>query len=115
MSLLTDRLAAYGCRIDEAMGRFLHNEEFYAVCYEKFLEDKSFAGLGKSLGAGDVQAAFEAAHELKGVSANMGITPVYDLLAELVEELRAGNIPSDAMITYQRLMGMRGELQSFAE
>lgn len=115
MSLLTDRLAAYGCSIDAAMGRFLHNEEFYAVCYEKFLADKSFAGLGKSLGAGDVQAAFEAAHELKGVSANMGITPVYDLLAELVEELRAGNIPSDAMITYQRLMAMRGELQTLAE
>ena len=61
MSALTDKLAAYGCNIDEAMGRFLNNEAFYAKCYGKFVADKSFARLGEALQAGDVKGAFEAA------------------------------------------------------
>ncbi len=114
MSALTDRLTAYGCNIDEAMGRFLNNEAFYAKCYGKFIEDKSFARLGETLQAGDVRASFEAAHDLKGISANMGITPVLDLVVVLVEELRAGRMPDNAMEMYQKLLDMRDELKAFA-
>ena len=49
MSALTDKLAAYGCNIDEAMGRFLHNEAFYAKYYGKFVAEKGFALLGEAL------------------------------------------------------------------
>ena len=34
------------------------------------------------------KAAFEAAHTLKGVSANLGLTDLYDSVFPLVEELR---------------------------
>ena len=115
MSALTDKLAAYGCNIDEAMGRFLNNEAFYAKCYGKFVNDKSFARLGETLQAGDVRASFEAAHDLKGISANMGITPVFELIVGLVEELRAGNMPPDAMDVYGKLVEMHKELKAFAE
>ena len=74
MSALTDKLSEYGCDIDGAMGRFLNNESFYAKCYGKFVADKGFDRLGESLQAGDVKGAFEAAHDLKGISANMGIS-----------------------------------------
>ncbi len=114
MSALTDKLAAYGCNIDEAMGRFLNNEAFYGKCYGKFVADKGFARLGEALQAGDVKGAFEAAHDLKGISANMGITPVYELIVGMVEVLRAGRMPEDAMETYQRLMEMHADLESFA-
>lgn len=114
MSALTDKLAAYGCNIDEAMGRFLHNEAFYAKCYGKFVADKGFARLGEALQAGDVKGAFEAAHDLKGISANMGITPVYELIAGMVEVLRAGKMPEDAAENYQKLMEMHAELKNFA-
>ena len=114
MSSLTDKLAAYGCNIDEAMGRFLNNEAFFVFCYGKFVADKSFARLGEALQAGDVKGAFEAAHDLKGISANMGITPVYELIVGMVEMLRARRMPEDAMETYQRLMEMHTDLESFA-
>ena len=70
--------------------------------------------LGESLRAGDVRASFEAAHDLKGISANMGITPVFDLVVVLVEELRAGRMPDNAMEMYQKLLDMRDELKAFA-
>lgn len=113
MSALTDKLAAYGCNIDEAMGRFLNNEAFYGKCYGKFVADKAFARLGEALKAGDVKGSFEAAHDLKGISANMGITPVYELIVGMVEVLRAGRMPEDAMETYQKLMEMHADLESF--
>lgn len=113
MSALTDKLVAYGCNIDDAMGRFLNNEAFYAKCYGKFIEDKSFERLGENLRAGDVRASFEAAHDLKGISANMGITPVFDLVVVLVEELRAGRMPDNAQEKYQKLLDMRDELKDF--
>lgn len=113
VSALTDKLSAYGCNIDEAMGRFLNNEAFYAKCYGKFVADKCFDRLGESLKAGNVKGSFEAAHDLKGVSANMGITPVYELIVGMVEELRAGRMPEDAMEIYQKLMEMHADLKSF--
>ena len=61
-----------------------------------------------------MKSAFEAAHDLKGISANMGITPVYELIVGMVEVLRAGKMPEDAMETYQRLMEMHADLESFA-
>ena len=34
--------------------------------------------------------AFECAHTLKGMLANMGLTPLYDIVVRIVEPLRAG-------------------------
>ena len=50
---------------------------------------------------------------MKGISANMGITPVYELIAGMVEVLRAGKMPEDAAETYQKLMEMHAELKNF--
>ena len=35
-------------------------------------------------------SAFEAAHTLKGVTGNMGLTPLYDAVCTIVEPLRTG-------------------------
>lgn len=113
MSALTDRFIAYGCKIEEAMGRFLDDEDFYGKCFAKFVEDKSFAGLGEALAAGDAAEAFDCIHDLKGISANMGITPIGVLIAPLVEELRHGNIPEDADEVYEELLRIQRDLQGF--
>ena len=39
--------------------------------------------------AGDKDAAFEAAHQLKGVLGNLALTPMYEPVAEMTELLRA--------------------------
>ena len=112
MSILIERLIDCGCNVQEAMSRFLNNEDFYAKCYAKFIEDKSFQKLGDAIKAGDAKAAFEAAHELKGISANMGITPIYDHVVNIVEEFRAGRMPENALSTWEEIMHIKETLQN---
>ena len=59
-------------------------ERFIAL----FLEDKSFETLKGSIAAGDRAAAFSAAHTLKGVSGNVGLTALYEASSALTEALR---------------------------
>ena len=47
-----------------------------------------FSGLS-AIGAGDLDAAFEAAHALKGVLGNLSLTPAYEKVSEMTELLRA--------------------------
>ncbi|WP_051533621.1 Hpt domain-containing protein [Anaerovibrio sp. RM50] len=111
MSALTDTLKSMGCGIDEAMARFLNNEAFYEKCFKKFLDDTVFEGLGAALSTNSVEDGFSMAHNLKGVSANLGITPMYEIVAALTEELRAGNMPADAMDRYNEILKMRDDLK----
>ena len=55
----------------------------------KFLEDKSFEALCAEMEAGNREAAFRAAHTLKGVCANLSFTRLLHSAAELTEVLRA--------------------------
>ena len=59
-------------------------ERFIAL----FLDDKSFESLKVGVGAGDRAAAFSAAHTLKGVSGNVGLTALYEASSALTEALR---------------------------
>lgn len=115
MSILIERLIGCGCNVQEAMSRFLNNEDFYAKCYAKFIEDKSFQKLGDAIKAGDAKAAFEAAHELKGISANMGITPVYDHVVGIVEDFREGRMPENALGTWEQIMELKEKLKKIME
>jgi chemotaxis protein histidine kinase CheA len=51
----------------------------------------------------NVKAAFESAHTLKGLAANMGLDSMLDIVVELVEPLRNGMIDGLSP-TYERLI-----------
>lgn len=104
MSALLTALRERGCDIDSAMVRFLNNEEFYAKLYKKFVADPAFEGLGEALDGKDADLAFRHAHTLKGLTANMGLTPLYDLVVKIVEPLRAGNCNEELKVIYKELM-----------
>lgn len=88
MTELIKRLTAYGADMDGALERFVGDEALYADCFGLFLKDPSFAALDAALASGDYAAAFDAAHTLKGVAGNLGLTPLYDAVCSLVEPLR---------------------------
>lgn len=82
--------AAMNADFDGVMTRLLAETrvEKFAV---KFIDDPSFNSLCSSYSAGDIETAFRAAHTLKGTSANLGFTDLYQKASDVTEELRNGN------------------------
>lgn len=56
-----------------------------------FPVDGSFSALTAALAWGDAEAAFRAAHTLKGVAANLGLERLRALASDMTECLRAGD------------------------
>ena len=54
----------------------------------KFPADQNYANLGTHLEAGAYEEAYKCAHALKGVVGNLGLTPIFEKVSALVEELR---------------------------
>ena len=83
-------LNAYGANVEEGLRRCLNNEEFYLRLVRKAAADGSFQKLYEAMAAGEISAAFDAAHTLKGSMGNLALTPIYLPAAELTEILRKG-------------------------
>ncbi len=100
---LLQKMEEMGCDIKGALARFLDDKDLYTTCLVKVIEDPAFDKLGTALTNEDAEEGFTQAHTLKGVIANMGITPIYNIVVEIVEPLRAGNA-TGLMEAYERLM-----------
>ena len=96
-----DTLEAYGVDYQTTLDRFLGNETLYRSLLDRLFEDDSLQKLGGALASGDTAKAFEAAHTLKGVTGNMGLTPLYAALCTLVEPLRTGERRDDYPMLFQ--------------
>jgi HPt (histidine-containing phosphotransfer) domain-containing protein len=90
-----DALRAYGANTAEGVARCMNNEPFYLRMVAMALADKNFDALTAAMDAGDVTAAFEAAHALKGSIGNVSLSPIYRPLCELTDLLRGGNMPAE--------------------
>jgi len=104
MDAKIEKLRDWGCNVNDAMERMLDDEEFYIECLETVAEDENYALLKKALDSHDASRAFDCAHTLKGVLANVGLTPMYDKIVEIVEPLRRKS-DEDLSGKYAELMG----------
>lgn len=75
----------------EVCGR-LPSQRLVEKFVRKFLDDQSYAELASAIAVGDYDAAFRAAHTLKGVAANLSFTKLRSSASELTELLR---VPAD--------------------
>ena len=87
--LTVDALRGFGANVDEGLQRCMNNEAFYLRLVPMAVNDAGFDKLQITLNARDLDAAFEAAHALKGVLGNLSLTPLYELISEMTELLRA--------------------------
>lgn len=101
---MIEELSAIGCDTDSAMDRFLKNEGMYIRFLVKFLDDVSFGEIKPYIDAENYEAALKSTHTLKGVGGNLGLTAVYEISADMVNNYRAG-LPELAVARY-------GELQA---
>lgn len=83
-------LEAMGVDVDLTLGRFLNNERMYMRFLLKFTDDKSLILLESSVAENNIKDAFIYAHNMKGLTANLGIGCLSEILAPMVEQLRSG-------------------------
>ena len=80
---------ALGGNYDEAIGRLM-SERIAQKFVLKFLNEESYAQLTAALAAKDGEAAFRAAHTLKGVCLNLSFDKLCASVEPLCEALRHG-------------------------
>ena len=90
-----ESLKNFGANVEAGVTRCMNNESFYLKMVQKILEDTSFERLKNEVADGMDTEAFETAHALKGVTGNLELTPVYDMVCQITELLRGGLDPAD--------------------
>jgi HPt (histidine-containing phosphotransfer) domain-containing protein len=87
--LTVDNLRKFGANTDEGVSRCMGKEEFYIMLVGKVLDDKRLTALEQQLEEKDLDAAFETAHALKGMYANLSLDPLTKPISEMTELLRS--------------------------
>ena len=107
--LTIEALKAYGANTAEGLGRCFNKEDFYLKLVKMELADPNFDRLKAAIAAQDANAAFEAAHALKGAVGNLALTPIYEPVCALTEKLRAqsawvdlGDLPDQLFAALER-------------
>lgn len=85
------RLEEAGIDVSAALERFMGNEALLERFLKKFLNDVNYEKLVTAINAGQREDALTAAHTLKGVTGNLAMTELFDLLTEQVAAFRAGD------------------------
>lgn len=88
--LTIDSLRAFGADVDEGLVRCLNKEDFYLMLVNKARADDKLSLLAEQLREKQLDAAFETAHALKGMYANLSLTPLTKQVSEMTELLRSG-------------------------
>lgn len=110
------KLEESGADVKSTLRRFMGNEDMYLRFLKMFPTDPNYQNLGKNLEEGNYEEAFKCAHTLKGVSANLGLVPVQNAVAELVEALRGKqNEEVDAEATGEMWQNLKKVYEQFID
>ena len=109
-----DALKDFGAKTDEGLARCLGEESFYLMLVDSTLNDEQIKLLIDQTQQGNLDAAFETAHALKGIYANLSLTPLYDSIFQITEDLRARKQKDYSQMTEQ-LLSLMHELMKLAE
>ena len=90
---LMETLKGIGCDVEGTIAEtFMGNEKFYIKMFNKLQSNTALERMRHALEERNAEALFEASHELKGVYASLGLTPLYEPCSEIVEIARAGGL-----------------------
>lgn len=87
-----EKLVEYGVSLDEINSRFCEDLDLYFSCIDMLFDENEIAALEASIKSKDYKTAFKAAHSIKGIVGNLDFKPLYKLLTDLVEDLRADKV-----------------------
>ena len=109
--LSIDSLRVFGANPDEGISRCMGNEGFYLRMVKLAYADANFDSLAEAVERDDLDAAFEAAHALKGVLANLALTPICEPVSALTEQLRQ-RTPGDYQPQVEEILALRSVLRA---
>lgn len=104
MQSMQEKLEDYGMDYKGTLERFMGNEGLYLRVLGKLEKDDNAQKLQEAIDAGDLDAAFNAAHTLKGVAANLGLTPLLEAVNMIVEPLRRREQRDDYIMLSQAVL-----------
>jgi HPt (histidine-containing phosphotransfer) domain-containing protein len=84
---------------DEGVKRVMNNTKLYAKLLGKFKTDTNFQELAVHLAAGDLEKARISAHTLKGLSANLSLTELFERTRDLESRIKEGAVQEGALDT----------------
>lgn len=87
--LTVEQLQAFGANTEVGISRCAKREALYLRLVKTIPVDPSFDKLVKALDDKDLDEAFNVVHGLKGIVANLSLTPLQKPLEEMTELLRA--------------------------
>lgn len=106
-----------GADWQDVLQRFGGNEAIVEKFAIKFLEDPGFSDLKEAIEQKDLERAFRAAHTLKGVCLNLGLSNLYRPTYDITEVLRSGTFDGteellDAMeVQYRKIVELATKLK----
>lgn len=86
--LSIENLEALGINTAEGLARCMNNKDFYLRMVQKVIEGDRSEELKNAIDEKDYDRAFDIAHAMKGVYANLSITTVHEPVKEITELLR---------------------------
>ena len=101
--LSIDSLREFGADVEDGLKRCMNNEAFYLKLVARVPGDANFDKLRDATAAGDLDAAFVAAHTIKGIAGNLSLTPIAKPVIEITELLRDRKNTDYAPLTEQVL------------
>ena len=87
--LTLEGLQKLGADTNDGLQRCVNDEGFYLGLVDEVLRRDDFDELKSALDAGDIEGAFEKAHTMKGVYANLSLDSLCKPVSEITEILRA--------------------------
>ena len=88
MDELFKELEDWGCNIQDALFNVMGDREFYQELLRRFLKDPSVDELKMAVSNGDLSAAIQASHEIKGTTATLGLLPLNQEISNFLDAIR---------------------------
>jgi len=94
------KLNTYGMDVTGTLARFGGNEALMMRFLLGFPKDQTMGSLREAMASGDREAQKVASHSLKGLSGNLGLTPVFEASSAMMNALRT-NEDADVNSLYE--------------
>ena len=86
---LFEALRKLGVDVDGTISRFMNNSDIYYRFLSRFPDEDRITPIKEALEAKDYEKLLQAAHKLKGVSANLGMTALAASAERIVSKVRS--------------------------